>query len=185
MNRPVDDDDTDVDAIEYDGAVGLNMKGLIIDGEVFAWDIDPKSGMPEHDTIVENRFGGDSFARMSYMLFDGVHCCDVSCGESPFGNIASQAVYSFSGASREAVLRLESAYETITIPLRDYANYARMAPDPDDFDDGEDDAEYFEEMREFVALINTQKTARQLLGRGGEDDVYEGFSVYGNPRRKR
>jgi hypothetical protein len=184
MNRPIDDDDTDVDAIEFSSAVGKNMKGVIIDGEVFAWDVDPESGMPEHDTITDNRFSQSADAQMTYMGLDGVPYCNVSYYGNPFGDVARHAIGAFTDVRRGTELRIDSDHGSLTMPFEDYVSYYRLAPDPEDFDDGEEDSEFIEELNELISLINSQKTVRQLLGRGGEDDVYEGFSVYGNPRRK-
>jgi hypothetical protein len=190
--RPVDaddpyrDDDTDVAAIHFSSTVGQNMKGLIYaNNEVFAWDIDPGSGMPEHDTISMIRFPcADSIVRLTHMIIDGIPCCHIDCDCSPFGEVAHGAVRAFSAVRKQTELQIDSGYAILRMPFEDYWTYYRLAPDPDDFDDGEMDVEYREELNELINAITTQKTYRQLLGRGGPSDVYEGFSVYGNPRRK-
>lgn len=148
--------------IETYSAVGDNMKGILTyDGSVIAWEVN-SGGEPHHDDI-------DPMNMLQYvakMTFDmSRNEMYVDTMSPAFSSVAQSAVRSFTGHLKDTSLLIESGTGRLRTTVSGYFYLLRNAPDPDNYDEGESDAEYEKDTRDYVDRINANKTASELLGR--------------------
>jgi hypothetical protein len=147
--------------METYSSVGDKMKGILTpEGRVVAWEID-HGGAPHHDEVAE-AMGLEYVARMTHDTNRNELYVDAS--GSLFGSVAQAAVRSFTGIDPNMPLRIDSDSGRLVTTFNGYGKLLRYAPDPDDYEDGENDSYYLADMRGYVEKINQQKVI-ELLGR--------------------
>ena len=179
---------------EWDVSIGSWMKGLLIDGGVLGWSVD-ESGEPHHDDI-------DPAGRYSLRLtnFDGM--LDIN-GLGPPVESASDLLHFFSSYKNDSEIHINIEltqwpckfcvfkYRGSVGALKTLFKH-RPPPFAADYEDGIKDTEFQADYEAWLKSIHDKKTAREILGRGGREDVWQedeadtskSFSVY-NPRKKR
>jgi len=148
--------------IETYSAVGDNMKGILTyDGSVIAWEVS-NGGEPHHDDIAD-LMNIQYVAKMTFDMSRNEMYVDTM---SPaFSSVTQSAVRSFTGHSKDTSLLIESGTGRLRTTVSKYVSLLLDAPDPDDYDEGESDAEYEKDTRDYVDRINTSKTYSELYGR--------------------
>jgi hypothetical protein len=82
-----------------------------------------------------------------------------------FSSVTQSAVRSFTGHLKDTSLLIESGTGRLRTTVSGYFSLLRHAPDPDDYNEGESDAKYEKDTRDYVDRINTTKTYSELYGR--------------------
>jgi len=170
--RPVAANSAPREQIKTYNSVGRNIKGFITDTfDTIGWDVDSRSGLPEHDEVAES-LGIECLARMSYMDIpkEGIFLhVDVQWGHPAFGEVMRAAIGSFTGVDAKAVLEVESEQGNFAIPFSDYAKLSREAPDPQDYEHGDQDKEFKADVAAYIQKIKTPQSIAALLGRRKDD----------------
>lgn len=138
------------------------MKGyLTAEGGVVAWEVN-SGGDPHHDEVSEF-YCHEYVAKMAFDIRRNEMYVDTMA--PAFSSIAQSAVRSFTGYSKDTSLLIESGTGRLRTTVDGYFAMLRHAPDPDDYENGEDDEDYEKDTTEYVDKINSTKTASELLGR--------------------
>ncbi len=181
--------------VTYGGTVQNQMKGLLsADGELAKWDTD-EDGDPHHDDIDDVNVGLVQLA--NYVdLVDEISIV----GNGPPVSFVSDLLRWFSGYNETTTIMVDLFWGDSEFSFRGKvralkALFKRLPPpDPEDYDHGIKDTDFDKDYEAWTRAIHAApQTAREILGRGGRDDVWQekdedwskSFSVYSNPPKKR
>ncbi len=184
------------DLLHYGARVGDSMKGMVINGELVAWDIG-RLGYPEHDTFDEDGARDIQITNMASAINIISALGSVPMPIEYIGDILglfedykndTQIDVSINWNRHDA----EFDFRGTVGQLKAFFKH-NPPPDPNDYDDGLKDADFESDYKAWCQAAREKKTVRQILGRGGRDDVWQnddadtskGFSVYNNPKRRK
>lgn len=189
--KPVEaNPDSEYHEIEYFERAGPMMKGITPGtagdyGTPMSWKLTkPEKGEPHHDDI-SNEYR-NRFANM------GKYGLSMDGEIDNFDNLVRDVLSNFEGYSDNWPIYIElhtpKSHGAIVLngTVRDFKSFVKNNPPPDssDYENGTEDLEYEADLAKWVqdmsAKANRKVTVRDVLGRGGPEDVYDGFSVYDN-----
>ncbi len=169
--------------------IGANMKGFLVGGVLYGWDVNAQ-GYPHHDD-----YDPDGRREIQFAHIDKFMSMDGSSSESI--RSISDILGFFSGYKDDSEIHMNVGFHYRDIEfkfdgaVRDLKSFFKLnpAPDPEDYDDGTWDDEFLKDYRAWTRSVKDKKIVRQILGRGGPDDSWQdkdedwskSFSVYNNP----
>lgn len=184
--------EVDPNDISVGARVSLNQKGLLVEGETYVWDVYAPTGSPHHDDAMaaldfwDKRWVQLSFLKKAGISFDGLF--------EPIESTHDVLRY-FDGYTDDTDIYIDTENPHTDLifrfkgNVRGFKQLMRSSPPPyaGDYEDGDEDSEYVEDYTTWVKAVASglkPKYIRDILGRGGPEDVWQPVTVY-NPGRKR
>ena len=182
---------------DFDHSVHLNQKGVFLEnGEVLAWNIDDEAA-PHHDDILtdvlKDRY--QALARLSFIrgTATGKTYAHIGVDAPVTSSAVGDLIRVFSGLHDDTTLVIEALPGLFEGTQAQWKALKKRypAPDPDDYDDGDADTEYHDDIKQWAHDIanDTHITVTEFLRKGllkGADKWRERDDEWrGNPKRRK
>ncbi len=178
--------------MNFSSQLSNGQKGMLLDdGQFVAWDVDSNFA-PEHNEILEEYFPYSLIVAKSSFL-DGIIDVWANADATLCGPIVKSMVHNIDVHPTDKIRMIIDAAPPWEGTLKEFKQMCNTfpAPDPEDYENGEEDSEYQDDVEDWIEEIEEKTTASKLLRshlvpREGEWKESKGgeFSAY-NPRRKR